>query len=267
VAHLRSGAQPAAPAAAAIALARSTFRLVLSYDGTDYHGWQVQPGARTVQGVLVEAARRRFGADTRVTGASRTDAGVHALRQVVSLTTGARIASLGLRGALNADLPRDVRVVDVREAPAAFDARRAATGKRYAFLIDNGSVANPLLARYAWHVPQRLDADAMRRALAPLRGRHDFGAFCAAPGRAKDPVCVVRALHVVRRKERLVVLLSADRYLHHMARNIVGSVVAVGRGAHDADWLGAVRASRDRTRAGPTAPAQGLTLVRILYPR
>lgn len=238
---------------------------MLSYDGTDYYGWQVQPRARTVQGILLEAARRRFGPDTRVIGASRTDAGVHALRQVASLTTAARVPSLGLRGALNADLPRDIRVLAVDEAPAGFDARRAATGKRYGYLIDNAAIANPLLVRYAWHIPQPLDADAMRRALALLRGRHDFSAFCAAPGRDKDPTCVVRALHVIRRKERLALLISADRYLHHMARNIVGSAVAVARGGHDADWLGAVRDSRDRTRAGPTAPARGLVLVRVLY--
>jgi len=150
---------------------------VLSYDGTDYHGWQVQAGARTVQGTLVETARRRFGADTRVTGASRTDAGVHALRQVASLTTTARIAAAGLRGALNADLPRDIRVLDAREAPVGFDARWAATGKRYAYLIDGGPIASPLLARYAWHIPQALDVGAMRRALVALRGRHDFGAW------------------------------------------------------------------------------------------
>lgn len=240
---------------------------MLSYDGTDYHGWQIQPGIRTVQGVLLEAARRRFGPETRVTGASRTDAGVHALRQTASLETAAEVSSLAIRGALNTDLPRDVRVLDVREAPAGFDARRAATGKRYAYLVDTGAIASPLLGRYAWHVASELDLCAMRRALGPLRGRHDFGAFCAAPGRAKDPVCVVRALHVIRRKERLAVLVSADRYLHHMARNIVGSAVAVGRGARDAEWLAAVLASRDRTRAGPTAPAQGLALVRVLYPR
>lgn len=240
---------------------------MLSYDGTDYHGWQVQAGAaRTVQGTVLQAARHRFGADTRVTGASRTDAGVHALRQVASLATAARINAAGLRGALNADLPRDIRVLDASEAPAGFDARRAATGKRYVFLIDNGPVANPLLARYAWHIPQALDVAAMRRALAALRGRHDFGAFCAAPGREKNPVCDIRAVHVIRRKERLAVLLSADRYLHHMARNIVGSVVAVGRGARDAAWLSDVLKSRDRRQAGPTAPAQGLVLVRVMYP-
>jgi len=165
---------------------------VLSYDGTAYHGWQVQAGARTVQGTLVQAARHRFGADTRVTGASRTDAGVHALGQVASLTTAARITAAGLRGALNADLPRDIRVLDAREAPAAFDARRAALGKRYVYLIDTGPIASPLLARYAWHIPQPLDVAAMRQALAPLRGRHDFGAFCAAPGARSGSRCGCR---------------------------------------------------------------------------
>ena len=264
MAHVRPGAQPAPPAFA-IGPSLSNFRLVLSYDGTDYHGWQVQPRDHTVQGVLLEAARRRFGLETRITGASRTDAGVHALRQVASMTTASRIPSFGIHGALNADLPRDIRVLEVREATPGFDARRAATGKRYAYLIDNGPVANPLLFRYAWPIAQALDVDAMRRALAPLRGRHDFSAFCAAAGRDKNPVCVVRALHVIRRKGRVALLISADRYLHHMVRNIVGSAVAVARGRHDADWLGAVLASGDRRRAGPTAPAQGLALVRVLY--
>jgi tRNA pseudouridine38-40 synthase len=243
-----------------------TFRLVLAYDGTDFRGWQIQLAARTVQGMLIGAARR-LDPHARVTGASRTDAGVHALRQTASLRTGTALSSDAILRALNALLPGDVRVLQVREAAAGFDARRAATGKRYAYLIDNGAVASPLLARYAWHVPRTLDVEAMRGALAHLRGLHDFGAFCAAPGRAKDPRCRVRALHVVRRRERVVVLLSADRFLHHMARNIVGSAVAVGRGARDPAWLAAVLAARDRRLAGPTAPAHGLALVRVLYPR
>jgi tRNA pseudouridine38-40 synthase len=238
---------------------------VLSYDGTDYHGWQVQAGARTVQGALVETARRRFGADTRVTGASRTDAGVHALGQVVSLTTTARIGATGLRGALNADLPRDIRVLDAREAPAGFDARRAALGKRYAFLIDNAPIARPLLARYAWHIPQTLDVAAMRRALAGPERPARLRLVLRRP-RPREGSGVRRAGAArVRRKERIAILLSADRYLHHMARNIVGSAVEVGRGARTADWLAAVLVSRDRRQAGPTAPAQGLTLVRVLY--
>lgn len=239
---------------------------MLSYDGTGYRGWQVQPGARTIQGALTEAARRVLGADARVTGASRTDAGVHALRQTASLATRSALPGAAIRGALNAALPRDVRVLEAAEAPPGFDARRAALGKRYAYLIDNGPVPQPLLLRHAWHVPWPLDVGAMRAGLAPLCGRHDFGAFCAAPGREKDPVCAVRALHVVRKKARVVVLVSADRFLHHMVRNLVGSAVDVGRGARDPAWLGTVLAARDRRRAGPTAPARGLVLVRVLYP-
>lgn len=239
---------------------------MLAYDGTDYLGWQVQPRGRTVQGSLLEAARR-FDPSARVVGASRTDAGVHALRQIASLTTSAALSREGVQGALNAALPRDIRVLDARPAPAGFDARRAAVGKRYAYLIDTAPVGSPLLRRFAWHVPWALDVDAMRKGLRPLRGLHDFGAFCAAPGRATDPRCHLRALHVVPRRERVVLLVSADRFLHHMARNIVGSAVGIGRGARDAAWLAAVLASRDRRLAGPTAPAHGLALVRVLYPR
>jgi tRNA pseudouridine38-40 synthase len=115
-------------------------------------------------------------------------------------------------------------------------------------------------------VPTALDVTAMRAALAALRGRHDFSAFCAAAGAAAPPVCTVRAIHVVRRRERVAVLISADRFLHHMVRNIVGSAVEVGRGAQPVEWLGAVLASRHRAHAGPTAPAHGLVLVRVRYP-
>ena len=138
-------------------------------------------------------------------------------------------------------------------------------GKRYAYLIDVGTVASPILRRFAWHVPRALDVRAMRGALVALHGRHDFSAFCAAPGRAADPVCTLRAAHVVRRRGRLGLVVSADRYLHHMVRNIVGSVVAVGTGARDADWLAGVLRGRDRRQAAPTAPAHGLALVRVVY--
>lgn len=247
--------------------AGGTYRLVLAYDGTAYRGWQVQPTGRTIQGLLTAAAAAAFGAGVRVTGASRTDAGAHALRQTASVRLPRPVAPAALLGALNAALPRDVRVLEAHAAPPGFDARRAALGKRYAYLVDNGAVPSPLLARFAWHVRPRLDEAAMRAALAAVRGRHDFSAFCAAPGRGADPTCTVRALHVVRRGPRLALLVSADRFLHHMVRNLVGSAVAVGRGAREPAWLARVLASRDRRQAGPTAPAHGLALVRVLYPR
>jgi tRNA pseudouridine38-40 synthase len=241
-----------------------TLRLVVAYEGTAYCGWQTQPDAPTVQGILTHAARA-LDSSARLTGASRTDAGVHALRQVASLATTTALPPTAVMRALNATIPSDIRVLDAAEERPGFDARRDATGKRYAYLLDPQPVAHPLLRRYAWHVPHRLDVSAMRQALVLLCGRHDFSAFCAAPGRSAIPTCTIRAAHVVCRHGRLGLVISADRFLHHMVRNIVGSVVMVGRGLHEPSWLGAVLRGGDRRMAAPTAPAHGLTLVRVLY--
>ena len=200
-------------------------------------------------------------------GASRTDAGVHALRQVASLSTTASIDARALRRALNAVLPAAIRVLDSREAPAGFDARRSARGKRYAYLIDGGACADPFLRRYAWHLPWQLDRSAMSRALGFVRGKHDFSAFCAAAGRGRSPICTVRSARLVSRKTRVVILVSADSFLHHMVRNLVGSLVEIGRGVQRPEWIAQVLDGRDRTRAGPTAPPQGLALARVMYLR
>lgn len=244
----------------------TTFRVVVAYDGTAYSGWQIQPGRETVQGRIVAAARELLGDGVRVTGASRTDAGVHALRQVASIQGARELPAKVVGRALNATLPRDIRVVACAGVDESFDARRAAAGKRYGYLIEDGPLPSPFLLRYAWHVPVPLDVGLMRRALQPLRGSHDFSAFCAAAGRDHEPTCVIRALHVLRRRGRVAVLISGDRFLHHMVRNIVGSAVEVGRGAREPEWLAEVLKGRDRRRAGPTAPAHGLTLLRVLYP-
>jgi tRNA pseudouridine38-40 synthase len=243
------------------------FRLIVAYDGTAYSGWQIQPGRPTIQGLIVAAARPLLGDDVRVTGASRTDAGVHALRQVVSIQRARDVAADVVGRALNATLPRDVRVVGCVPGDERFDARRAANGKRYAYLIEDRPTSSPFLLRYAWHLPVPLDVARMRQALGPLRGRHDFSAFCAASGRGHEPTCTVRALHVLRRRGRIAILVSGDRFLHHMVRNIVGSALEVGRGAREPQWLAEVLAGRDRRRAGPTAPAHGLTLLRVVYGR
>ena len=238
----------------------------MAYDGTAYAGWQIQPDVPTVQGTVLAAARAILRDPIRLIGASRTDAGVHALRQVASLSTDAALDAATIARALNATLPPDVRILAAEEAPLSFDARRSACGKRYAYVIDAAPVATPFLRRHAWHVPFALDLTAMRSALRHVRGTHDFSAFCAAPGRDAPPLCHVRAVHVLRRRTQIALLISADRFLHHMVRNLVGSAVAVGRGTRTPAWLAEVLASRDRTRAAATAPAQGLTLVRVLYP-
>jgi tRNA pseudouridine38-40 synthase len=242
-----------------------SIRLTLAYDGTHFHGWQVQPMTPTIQGVLIDACARVLGSPVRVTGASRTDAGVHAVGQVASVWTASSLPAATLGRALNALLPEEVRVVDIRDAPAGFDARRWATGKRYLYLLDTGSCANPFLRRFAWHVRVPLDVPSMAKALSHLRGRHDFSAFCAAPGRERISVCTLRSVRVTLRRQHLALLLSGDSFLHHMVRNIVGSLVEVGRGAHPPEWIVEVLAGRDRSRAGPTAPARGLFLLRVLY--
>ena len=218
-----------------------------------------------MQGLVRDACSRILGEPVKVTGASRTDAGVHALRQVATLITTSALEPFRLARGINALLPDAVRVLEAAKAPAGFDARRSALGKRYLYLIDRGSVAHPLFRRFAWHPRFPLDAMAMRSALRSLRGKHDFSAFCAAPGRGRTPTCTVRSARLIERGDQLAVLLSADSFLHHMVRNIVGSLVEVGRGARPPGWMAGLLAGRDRTRAGPTAPAQGLFLVRVLY--
>jgi tRNA pseudouridine38-40 synthase len=220
-----------------------------------------------LQGVLETALATALRHPVRVAASGRTDAGVHALGQVASLVTGSTIAPGSLAKALNALLPPSIRVLDAREAPTGFDARRSARGKRYVYLIDQGATPVPFLRRYAWHVGRRLDVSGIADGLSRVRGKQDFSAFCAAPGRDRTPICTVRSARVVTRRQWLAVLISADSFLHHMVRNIVGSLVEVGRGAQPASWITEVLASRDRRRAGPTAPAQGLALVRVLYDR
>ena len=218
-----------------------------------------------MQGRIVEALRPLTDSELRVVGASRTDAGVHALGQVASVESPEPLAPGTVMAALNARLPRDIRVLAARPVPDGFDARRAARLKRYGYLLDTAPVPSPFLRGLAWPVGRALDVDAMRRAAPVLRGKQDFSAFCAAPGRARDPVCAVRAVRVVARGSRIGVLMSADAFLHHMVRNVVGTLVEVGLGRRPPGWVGEVLAGRDRRAAGPTAPADGLYLLRVLY--
>ncbi|HKA90028.1 MAG TPA: tRNA pseudouridine(38-40) synthase TruA [Haliangiales bacterium] len=240
-------------------------KLTVEYDGTDFEGWQRQaPPHRSVQEALERALADLLGEVCAVAGAGRTDAGVHARAQVASFVTASAIPAAGLMRALNAALPPDVAVRDAEDVDPAFDARRWARGKHYAYRIWNRPERSPLHRRVSWHVRRPLDLDAMRRAAAPLVGEHDFSAFRAAGCTAKSPVRNLRRLDISG--EDLIVLdLEATAFLRHMVRNLAGTLVEVGLGARSADEIEAILAGRDRTRAGRTAPPHGLTLERVYY--
>jgi len=240
-------------------------RLVVEYDGTDFVGWQRQENGPSVQAALEEAVARMTGERVVVAGAGRTDAGVHARGQVAAFSTERAIAVDGFRRGLNALLPPSVAVVAADEAPADFDPRRHARGKRYRYRIWNAESRSPLEARTSWHVRAPLDERAMHEAASRLVGRHDFVAFRAADCDRKNTVRRIARLDVARAGPLVTVDAEADAFLKHMVRIVVGSLYEVGRGARPAGWIGEVLDGRDRTRAGPTAPPQGLTLERVDY--
>jgi tRNA pseudouridine38-40 synthase len=240
-------------------------KLTIQYDGTDYSGWQLQPGLATVQGVLERAVATVEEREGAVHGAGRTDAGVHALGQVAHVDVEKSHAPDVWVRALNAHLPRDVRVMGVEEADDAFHARASATNKLYRYRAWTGPVVSPFVRRYVAHVPREHDLDLMRAAARVLVGRHDFEAFTVADRETKTSVRDLRRLDVERDGEELVVSAEADGFLRAMVRTLAGTLLAVGDGRITVDAVAEALASRRRDLAGPTAPAPGLTLVRIDY--
>ena len=246
-----------------------TFRLTLSYDGTAYAGWQVQANARTIQAELEAALRQVTGEPIRAVASGRTDAGVHALGQVVSFSSQTHLPAEVLRKALDANLPKDMVIREVREAPDGFHAIRDAIRKRYRYVVQDGPMRDVFERAYAWYFPHRLDVQAMQAAAAVLLGRHDFSSFEAAGSPRASSVRTIYELSVERRTgdflDRIFVEVEADGFLYNMVRNIVGSLVEVGRGRQSPAWIADVLAARNRKLAGMTAPPQGLFLVSVDY--
>lgn len=245
-----------------------TFRLTLEYDGADFSGWQVQPGAsRTVQGVLEGAIARVTGERARVVGSGRTDAGVHAEGQVASVALATALEPARLRRALNGVLAEDVVVRELCRASDGFDARRHATGKLYRYALWNGRERSPLRRRRALALARSLDLAAMRAGAAPLLGSHDFAAFQAAGSSVQTTVRTLRRLEITGEAGGLMELwFEGSGFLRHMVRNLTGTLLEVGTGRRDPQGMTALLATRDRSRAGRTAPAWGLTLVSVSYP-
>lgn len=243
------------------------FRFVVSYDGTDFSGWQTQPNQRTVQQTLEEAIVSVTRQErVRVNASGRTDTGVHAIGQVVNFRSDTRLEAPSLLRAVNANLPEDVRVRSADIVSDDFDANRHAVRKLYRYVIHDGPVVDLFQRRYAHHSRHPLDAEAMSRAARALAGTHDFRCFETEwPNRASS-IRTITHLAVNRFGEWIWLDVEADGFLYNMVRAIAGTLMNVGRGYWPVDEVSAIVESGDRTRAGPTAPAKGLFLMRVSYP-
>ncbi|MFL5303319.1 MAG: tRNA pseudouridine(38-40) synthase TruA, partial [Anaeromyxobacteraceae bacterium] len=231
-----------------------------------YVGWQVQPNGVAVQEVVERALATLHAPARRVTAAGRTDAGVHALGQVVSFAEERPLPLAAYVKGMNALLPPDVAVREASLEPEGFDARRSASGKRYRYRLSNVETRSPVTRLYTWQVFRPLDVEAMRAAAAPLVGRHDFASFQASDCEARHAVREVRRLELVRSGPGAIdVSIEATAFVKHMVRNIVGTLVEVGLGKRAAASMPALLAAADRTRAGRTAPPQGLFLEKVFY--
>jgi tRNA pseudouridine38-40 synthase len=251
-------------------------RLLIEYDGTAYHGWQVQKDETTIQGIIEDRVLRITGAQSSVVGASRTDAGVHALGQVAVFRTESGIEAKTIKRALNAVLPQDIRVLDASVADDSFHPREDAIRKSYFYIIANQRISSVFLYPHVWIVPQPLELNSMLEAARVLIGRHDFSAFMGTGSDIKDPVRELYSLDTEKLEKIdfmtaclkgnfIKIGMEANGFLRHMVRNIVGTLTEIGRGRITADEMKGILESCDRRLAGQTAPANGLFLDRIVY--
>lgn len=240
-------------------------KLTISYDGTRFVGWQRQASGESIQGLIEGALSRLEGGPVTVHGAGRTDAGVHAEGQVASARVTFGHDAATVMRAVNAQLPAEIRIVAAEEASAEFHARFSARAKSYRYQIANVSVASPFTRAFAWHVPEPLDLAVMRAGAAALCGRHDFSAFQSSGGEVSTTVRTLTRSEFVQRSGLLAYEVDGDGFLRHMVRAIVGTLVEIGRGRWPADDVRALVQGGSRAQAGPTAPANGLILVRVEY--
>jgi tRNA pseudouridine38-40 synthase len=240
-------------------------KLVLSYDGTEFHGWQTQPGYRTVQETLERAIGSLTGQAASANASGRTDAGVHAVGQVVNFYSSTLHSPDVLVRAINAHLPPDVVVREAADVPQAFDANRDARAKMYRYVVHDGGVQDLFMRRYCFHTRHRLDADTMSRAAEPLVGRHDFRSFETDWPNRMSSVRTIQNLAVKRNGDLIWIDVEADGFLYNMVRAIAGTLINVGRGYWPETQVAEILKAQDRRLAGPTAPAHGLFLMHVRY--
>ena len=241
-------------------------KLIISYDGTDYSGWQFQKNSRnTVQAILQRAIRKITGEKCHVTGSGRTDDGVHAAAQVANFRTRSGIPAEKMRMALNSAIPEDIVIEDARDVDGRFDAQRSAVSKLYRYTIMNSDFMDPFLRRYAAKVFFRLDIARMRRGARQIIGRHDFRAFKTVDGGEKDSVRTVKDIRISKKGDIIYIDMEADGFLYNMARSIAGTLVEIGRGKFPVESMRRILRARDRRLCGPTMPAKGLCLIKVRY--
>lgn len=240
-------------------------KLTVAYDGTDYCGWQIQKNGVTVEEVLNRALSRLIGDRVTVIGASRTDAGVHAQGNVAVFDTDTRIPAERIAYAVNALLPDDVVVVSSGEVPAGWHPRKCVSVKTYEYRILNREFPDPVRRRDTYFVPFQLDLDRMRQAAEYLKGEHDFKSFCSAQTTVEDTVRTIYALDIRKEEDFITILVRGNGFLYNMVRIIAGTLAGVGRGYFEPRDVARMLEEKDRTKAGVTAPPQGLTLVGIEY--
>ena len=242
-----------------------TLKCLVEYDGTGLCGWQRQDNGPTVQQHIEEAIVEMTQEETTILGASRTDAGVHAKGQCFIFSTAKEISPFGFRQGLNTKLPDSIALTSVEEAEAGFHPRFDALGKRYRYTVLNREVPSPLLRHRSWHRPMPLDVEAMRAAAEELLGEHDFSAFRATGCGAHTPNRRIDEILVVREQDLVYIDVVGNAFLRNMVRIVAGTLVEVGRGRRGRQSVAEALASRDRRRAGQTAPAQGLCLEKVIY--
>ncbi len=243
------------------------FKAVIAYEGSDFHGWQVQPGRRTIQGEIERALAELEGGPGKVHGSGRTDAGVHALGQVASFQLANPMPCANLRLALNHRLPPAIRIYTVEEAAMEFHARYAAVAKTYQYRIWRGEICPPFRRRYVHHLPYPLDEAAMIAAAGLFEGERDFRSLATRDGEEKkSTVRTIFSSTMQRDEQELVYSVRGSGFLYNMVRNIVGLLIEIGRGSRQPGDIAGILEARDRQAAGPTAPAAGLCLMSVEYP-
>ena len=240
-------------------------KLTIAYDGTSFKGWQVQKNGRTVQEEIEKAIKKVFGKKCTLYGAGRTDSGVHAKGQVANFKTSSRVPINKIAIALNSHLPESISILKAEEVKESFHSRFSAKKKRYQYLIHNSAKRDPFTERYAWGVSYLLDVPLMRKEAKILMGKHDFKSFQASDKREGSSVREISSIKVTQKGTSITVDIEGDGFLYNMVRNIVGTLVDVGRGYLPAGSMKRILDKKNRKEAGPTAPAKGLVLLRVKY--